>query len=111
MDDVSEACRRGAAILAEAPEPSDDAAAAEFLSIARDARRESGSTIRDAAEDSDDADLEEMSRLLDSFPQLIGSWTVSEVAWRGRATVVRLDELAAAGGMPECGAGAWRLQS
>ena len=103
-DDVPDACTRAAAGFANAPEPVDAPAQERFLSTARSAVREAGSVMRDAAADSTDANLKEMSRLVDAFPQVIGNWTVSEVAWRARATVMRLDELAQQMGVPACGA-------
>jgi hypothetical protein len=81
--------------LADAPEPTDDESAlafhAEFTEAATDAF-----TALDAIDDAvEDAAVWELRYLLNSIPAVFDASNSESVAWRARATVTRLDDVAA----------------
>lgn len=110
LQTVDEACRAAADVFAAAPGPGDTPEThAAFLAAATQAVGAATYPIRDRAAASDDWRLKELSSLIDRFPQLIGAWTIEEVAWRSRASVVRIAEVAAELGEPSCSTETFRL--
>lgn len=107
---VEAACRAAGVAFAASPGPGTTQAEHEaFLDAAEQAVGDAAVPIRDRAGAGDDWALKELARLLDSFPHLAGFWTIEEIAWLSRATVVRIDEVAAELGEPACGAATFRL--
>jgi len=109
---VDEACLATADAFAASPGPGETASShTAFLAAADKAVKEAAFPIRDRSDDSDDWALHELASLLDSFPSLVGRWSIEEVAWRSRATVVRIAEVAAELGEPSCSAETFRLDA
>lgn len=107
---VDAACRAAAAAFAESPGPgATEAEQTAFLDVAQQAVEAAAFPIRDRAGAGDGWALKELARLLDSFPRLAGFWSIEEIAWLSRATVVRIDEVATELGEPACGAATFRL--
>jgi hypothetical protein len=106
---LARVCGDAAAALAAAPEPVDAETETAFLAVMRTTGNEVHEALRPIADAVADIDLWEFSQLANRFPEIIGRWTPDEVAWRGRALVTRLDELAGTMGASACSADRWQL--